>query len=183
MTPDGITFFGNRKGLHIVLAVLTVGFWLLVLLALFLWRKDRKVWSLATASAIGLFVLAIGLGSGSSSGSATPSSASAAEETTAAPDPIGCLEDLGLSNVEERSSEIWRGNNDAPFYLIIVHLLPSKAEARQGVRDAVDVYAAQTGSYAVTGPLKVGVEGAGLSADEGFTAKTQVQAVAACLGG
>ena len=82
--------------------------------------------------------------------------------------------------VEERSSDTWRGFNDAPFYIVLVHLLPSEAEARQAVADAVEVYAAQARSYAVTGPLK---QGSGLSADEGVTAKTQVEAVAVCLGG
>jgi hypothetical protein len=81
------------------------------------------------------------------------------------------------------SSDTWRGFSDAPFYAVIVHLLPSDADARRVVADAVDVYATRAGSYAVTGPSKVGVEGAGLSADEGVTAEAQVQGVAACLGG
>lgn len=94
-----------------------------------------------------------------------------------------CLEDAELSSVEERSSDTWRGFHDGPFYAVIVHLLPSEREARQAVADAVDVYAAQSGSYAVTGPFKVGVEGARISSTEGAEAEAVVQGVAACLSG
>ena len=54
-------FFGHRTWLHVVVAVLTGGLWLLVLLALYLGRKDRKGWSIATAAALGLIVLLIGI--------------------------------------------------------------------------------------------------------------------------
>jgi hypothetical protein len=81
-SPDrGVSFWGERKTLHIVLAVITFGFWLLVLLALYLWRKGRKGWSIATASVAGLLVLflAIGLATPSDSGNTTKA---AAEEAT-----------------------------------------------------------------------------------------------------
>lgn len=72
--PEGVSFFGTRKTLHIILAVLTVGLWLLALLAIYLWRKGRKGWSITTAAALGLIVLLIGIGA------ATP----AEDETTGA---------------------------------------------------------------------------------------------------
>lgn len=71
-------------------------------------------------------------------------------ETTVSGDPLSCLEDAGLSNVEERSSDFWRGYHDSPFYQVSVQLLASKAEARNLARDAVDVYATQAGEYVVT---------------------------------
>src|SRR5262245_59053007 len=56
------SFWGERKTLHIVLAVITFGLWLLARLALYLWRKGRRGWSIASASALGLVVLLIGIG-------------------------------------------------------------------------------------------------------------------------
>ena len=106
----------------------------------------------------------------------------AATETTT--DPVKCLRDLGLSDAEQRDSDLWRAFNTTPFYGIRVALLPTDAEARQAVQAAVDVYAARAGRYAVLGPLKPGVEGAELdTSDEGASASNQVQAVATCLGG
>ena len=111
----------------------------------------------------------------------------AATETTGAPaatDPVKCLRDLGLSDAEQRDTDLWRAFNTTPFYGIRVALLPTDAEARQAVQAAVDVYAARAGRYAVFGPLKPGVEGAELdTSDEGASASNQVQAVATCLGG
>jgi len=46
-------FWGERKTLHIVLAVITFGLWLLARLALYLWREGRRGWSIASASALG----------------------------------------------------------------------------------------------------------------------------------
>lgn len=65
-TPDRVTYFGSHKTLHIVLAVISVGLWLLVLLALYLWRKNRRGWAIAVASVTALLVLVIGIGSGTS---------------------------------------------------------------------------------------------------------------------
>ena len=45
------------------MAILTAGFWLLVLLAIYLWRKERKVWAAVTAAGIGLIVLLGAIGS------------------------------------------------------------------------------------------------------------------------
>lgn len=105
------------------------------------------------------------------------------EETTtvAAIDPMTCLEDAGLSGVEQRDNDLWRGFHEGPFYAVIVHELRLPARARTVVREAVDVYAAQAGSYAVTGPFKAGVEGAQATAAEGAEAEALVREVAACL--
>jgi hypothetical protein len=51
-----------------------------------------------------------------------------------------------------------------------VTLLPSEAEARQAVADAVDVYAAQAGQYAVFGPFKPSAGGQ-LSPDDAALAE------------
>jgi hypothetical protein len=77
-TPEPVSFFGQHRTLHIVLAVLTVGFWLLVLLAWYLWRRGRRGWAIATASVTALLVLLIALGSATSSDSTT----TAAGDTT-----------------------------------------------------------------------------------------------------
>ncbi|HXG76403.1 MAG TPA: hypothetical protein VNJ53_07525 [Gaiellaceae bacterium] len=101
---------------------------------------------------------------------------------TASGDPLTCLEDAGLSSVEERSSDFWRGYHDSPFYQVSVQLLASEAEARDLARDAVDVYAAQAGEYVVTGPAKASAGGQ-VGPDEAAEAEALVQDVAACVGG
>jgi len=98
-------------------------------------------------------------------------------------DPFVCLDAAGLSDVEERDSDFWRAYHDGPFYQVSVQLLPSPAEARDLVNDAIDVYAAQAGEFVVTGPVKPGVEGAQLAGDEGLEANRLVREVASCLGG
>jgi hypothetical protein len=75
-------------------------------------------------------------------------------ETTVSGDPLTCLDDAGLSNVEERSTDFWRGYHDGPFYQVSVQELSSTAEARDLERDAIDVYAVQAGKFVVTGPAK-----------------------------
>jgi hypothetical protein len=91
-------------------------------------------------------------------------------------DPMACLEDGGLSNVEEQDTDLWRAFHDGPFYAVIVEQFSSEAEARQAVADATDVYAASAGMYSVTGPLKG-------SAVDGAEAEELVRGVASCLGG
>jgi type II secretory pathway pseudopilin PulG len=87
--------------------------------------------------------------------------------------PIRCLDDAGLSDVEERDVDLWRGFHDRPFYAVIVHKLARPAKAPIVV----------AGAYAVTGPFKVVAEGTGLTSGEGLEADALVQEVAACLGG
>jgi hypothetical protein len=76
----GVSFFGQRRTLHIVLSVITCGLWLLVLLAVHLWRRGRRGWAIATASVVGLLVLLIAIGSATSPESDT--SATTTETTT-----------------------------------------------------------------------------------------------------
>jgi shikimate 5-dehydrogenase len=85
---------------------------------------------------------------------------------------ITCLENAGLSSVEESEVDTWRGLHDGPSYAIVVHKLPKPARAPKVV----------AGTYAVTGQFKVAAEGEGLTTDEGLWADALVQEVAACLG-
>ncbi len=74
-----MSFWGKHKTLHIVLAVFTLGFWLLALFAWYLWQRGRRGWAIATASILGLFVLLIGIGAATSPES---DPTTVAEETT-----------------------------------------------------------------------------------------------------
>jgi hypothetical protein len=93
-------------------------------------------------------------------------------EVTTTSDPIRCLDAAGLSDVEERDVDIWRGFDDGSSYAIIVHKLAAPAKAPTVV----------AGSYALTGPFKVAAEGTGLTIAEGLEADGLVQEVADCLG-
>jgi hypothetical protein len=86
---------------------------------------------------------------------------------------ITCLENVGLSNVEESEADTWRGLHDGPSYAITVHKLPKPAKTPTVV----------AGTYAVTGRFKVAAEGEGLTIDEGLWADFLVQEIVACLGG
>lgn len=88
------SFFGQHKALHIVVAVLTAGLWLLVLLAIYLWRKDKKVPSIITAAALGLLLLIIGIGE------ATPT-----DEETAAPETITETETVTEATDEQATEQ------------------------------------------------------------------------------
>jgi hypothetical protein len=92
---------------------------------------------------------------------------------TTTSEPIRCLDAAGLSDVEERDVDLWRGFHDGPSYAIIVHKLATPARAPKVV----------AGTYALTGPFKVLAKGAGLTSQEGLEADALVQEVAACLGG
>ena len=91
-------------------------------------------------------------------------------EATTTGDPIGCLEAAGLSGVEERDADLWRGVHDR--YAIVVHRLATPAKAPTVV----------AGTYAIAGSFKVGAEGEALTTYEGLEADALVQSVAACLG-
>jgi hypothetical protein len=86
---------------------------------------------------------------------------------------ITCLENVGLSNVEESEVDTWHGLHEGPPYAITVHKLATPAKAPTVV----------AGTYAVTGQFKVAAEGEGLTWDEGLWADFLVKEVAACLGG
>ena len=88
-------------------------------------------------------------------------------------DPIGCLDAAGLSDVEERDADLWRGVHDGPSYAIVVHRLRTPAKAPTVV----------AGTYAVSGSFKVSAEAAALTVNEGLWVDALVQEVAACLGG
>lgn len=81
-SQDVSFFFGHRTWLHVVLAVLTFGLWLLVLLAIYLWRKGRKGWSVATAAVLGLFVLLIGIGAATPTEDKTTATQTTETQTT-----------------------------------------------------------------------------------------------------
>ena len=86
--------------------------------------------------------------------------------------PLACLEEAGLSNVEEREVGVWRGLHESPGFAIVVHKLRKPAKAPIVV----------AGAYAVTGSFKVAAEGTGLP-NWGLDADFLVQEVADCLGG
>ncbi len=84
---------------------------------------------------------------------------------------LGCLEEAGLSNVEEREVGLWRGLHEGPAFAIVVHKLRKPARAPIIV----------AGAYAVTGSFKVAAEGTRLP-NWGLDADFLVQEVADCLG-
>ena len=91
-----------------------------------------------------------------------------AEQSASAPDPIGCLEEVALSNPERRAPGLWRATEPGAGTLILIERMPSPADAQQAARQATEVAAEAVGRYYVHGPL--------LDVDDGSTA-----AVATCL--
>ena len=133
-----------------------------------------------TLTVVALILVLAGCGgSDSSDTSETTATVEATRTTTettqtiVSNDPPACLEEAGLSDVEERDVDFWRGFHDEPLYAITIHKLATPAKVPTVV----------AGTYAVTGPFKVAAEGEGLSSAEGLGADALVQEVAACLGG
>jgi hypothetical protein len=93
-------------------------------------------------------------------------------QTVVSSEVLGCLEQAGLSSVEESDVDTWRGLHNGPSYAIVVHKLMKPAKAPRVV----------AGEYAVTGSFKVVAVGTGLIGDEGIQADALVQTVADCLG-
>ena len=134
-----------------------------------------------TLTVLALILVLAGCG-GSDSESSDTSEATATVEATQAPteatqtimssEVLGCLEEAGLSNVEEREVGLWRGLHEGPAFAIVVHKLRKPARAPTVVAAA----------YAVTGSFKVAAEGTGLP-NWGLDADFLVQEVADCLGG
>ena len=120
---------------------------------------------------VALILLLAGCG-GSDSESSDTQTTTETTQTIASNDPLACLEGAGLSNVEERDVDFWRGSHSAPLYAITIHKLATPAKAPTVV----------AGTYALTGPFKVAAEGEGLSSAEGLGADALVQEVADCLG-
>lgn len=140
-------------------------------------REDLAVSRRLTVVALILMLAGCGGSDSESSGTSettgTVEATQTTTETTLSNDPLACLEEAGLSNVEERDVDFWRGNHDEPLYTITIHKLATPAKTPTVV----------AGTYAVTGPFKVAAEGEGLSSEEGLLADALVQEVAACLGG
>ena len=131
----------------------------------------------AAIIALTLALVAAGCGGGSSTSPATvatedtgsTAAVGTASQTQAASSPEDCLSQAGLSNVEQRDTRLWRGNNHDPFFLVVVQSLPTAAKAKKAAQQADLVYAYAAGRYLVTGP-------ATSADDQGIT-----QTVADCL--
>jgi len=139
-------------------------------------REDLAVSRTLTVVALILVLAGCG-GSDSSDVSETTATVEATQTTTetmqtiASNDPLACLEEAGLSNVEEQEVGLWRGLHEDPAFAIVVHKLAKPAKAPIVV----------AGAYAVTGSFKVAAEGTGLP-NWGLDADFLVQEVADCLG-
>ena len=125
---------------------------------------------LRTLTVVALTLVLAGCGGSDSSSARTTTEST---QTVLSNGPLACLEEAGLSNVEEQDDDFWRGYHDEPLYAITIHKLATPAKAPTVV----------AGTYTLTGPFKVAAEGEGLSSDEGLGADALVQAVADCLGG
>jgi hypothetical protein len=140
-------------------------------------REDLAVSRTLTIAAL-ILVLA---GCGDSESSETSETTATIETTqtttentlSVSNDPLACLEEAGLSEVEERDVDFWLGYHDEPLYTITIHKLATPAKAPTVV----------AGTYAVTGSFRVAAQGESLSSGEGLLADALVQEVAACLSG
>ena len=136
-----------------------------------LWRQRSRRGKTLLVVGAGVAVLAV-IGAVTSRDEQA-SVASEAGEVTATSDAMRCLDAAGLSDVEERDTDVWRGFHDGPSYAIIVHKLQTPVKAPTAV----------AGTYVKTGSFKVAAEGTGLTSEEGLEADFLVNEVAACLGG
>ena len=98
---------------------------------------------------------------------------SATTDMTTASAPIRCLDAAGLSDVEQRDADLWRGFHDSPVYAIIVRKLATPVRTPKVV----------AGTYVVTGRFKVAAEAADLTSEEGLEVDVLVQVVVDCVGG
>jgi hypothetical protein len=92
-------------------------------------------------------------------------------QTVTSSEALRCLEQAGLSEVEERDLGTWRGFHNSPAYAIVVHKLRRPAKMPRVV----------AGEYAVTGSFKIVAVGTGLMGNDGIQADALVQTVADCL--
>jgi hypothetical protein len=85
---------------------------------------------------------------------------------------IACLKEGGLINAERRGKNLWRADNEDPFFAVFIDRYRTAAAARRWVKEQQGYknYADQAGRFAVTGPGEADVEDGGA-----------VAAVAACL--
>jgi hypothetical protein len=133
-----------------------------------------------TLAVVALILVLAGCGGSDSSDTSEPTTTVEATPTTpetthtmVSNRPLACLEEAGLSNVEERDVGFWRGDHDEPLYAITIHKLATPAKEPRVV----------AGEYAVTGSFKVIAVGRGLTGNEGLQADALVQIVADCLDG
>lgn len=141
-------------------------------------REDLAVSRTVTLVALILVLAGCGGSDSESSETETTTTVEATQTTTETTQTIvsskvlGCLEQAGLSGVEESDVKTWRGFHKRPSYAIVVHKLATPAKALTVV----------AGAYALSGPFKVVAEAEGLNGIEGFGADSLVQEVATCLG-
>jgi hypothetical protein len=133
-----------------------------------------------TLAVVALILVLAGCGGSDSSDTSEPTTTVEATPTTTettrtivSNSPLACLEEAGLSNVDEPEVGFWRGDHDEPLYAITIHKLATPAKAPRVV----------AGEYAVTGSFKVVAVGSDLTGNEGLQADALVQIVADCLGG
>ena len=146
-------------------------------------REDKNVviQSLGrTLTIVALILVLAGCGGSDSESSDTSNTTATVEatqtttettQTIASNDPLACLEEAGLSNVEEQEVGLWRGLHDDPAFAIVVRKL------RKPAKDPIVV----AGTYTITGRFKVAAVGTELP-NWGLDADLRVQLVADCLG-
>jgi hypothetical protein len=125
-----------------------------------------------TLTIVALVLVLAGCGGGDPESSETQTTTETTQ-TIMSSKVLGCLENAGLSNVEERDVGLWGGLHNGSAYAIVVHKLRKPAKAPRVV----------AGEYALTGSFKVVAVGTGLTGVEGLEADALVQLVADCLGG
>jgi hypothetical protein len=125
-----------------------------------------------TLTIVALILVLAGCGGSDPESSDTQTTTETTQTIVSNDNPLACLEEAGLSNVEEREVGLWRGLHESPGFAIVVHKLRKPAKAPIVV----------AGEYAVTGSFKVAAEGTGLP-NWGLDADFLVQEVADCLGG
>ena len=93
--------------------------------------------------AVALILVLAGCGrSDSSDTSQTTATVEATQTTTETTQTImsnalACLEEAGLSNVEERDVGLWGGLHHGPSYAIVVHKLAETGEGAEGRRRGI----------------------------------------------
>ena len=97
--------------------------------------------------------------------------------------PVECLDAAGLSNVEERASDFWRGHHDSPFYQVSIQRLASQAEATdlaaERGRRLRGVFRCVLGDR----PGKAERAAEPVDDDEAAAAESLVAEIAGCVGG
>ena len=124
-----------------------------------------------TLTIVALILVLAGCGGSDPESSDAQTTTKTTQAIVSTDNPLACLEEAGLSNVEEQEVGLWRGLHESPGFAIVVHKLRKPAKAPIVV----------AGAYALTGSFKVAAEGTGLP-NWGLDADFLVQEVADCLG-